>query len=257
MEAAIREVDAMFDRDVPSEILEVNPLTVQSIVDSQGLNLEQARAFSIVAQHSQSDNKKPLRMYLGRAGGTGKSRVINAQQDFSKSHGQERRFRLASYTGVAARNISGMTLHAALMLGGQYRSAKSAKAKRELMAMWEGIDYLFIDEISMVGYALLNDISHALSVAKGNYLAFGGINVVFAGDFAQLPPVGQTHLYSHLDKKAIAKAATKTGQKVVFGKLLWLSVDTVVMLHQNMRQTGPENQPFVELLRRLREGRCT
>ncbi|KAJ7136456.1 hypothetical protein C8R43DRAFT_859128, partial [Mycena crocata] len=105
----------------------------------------------------------------------------------------------------------------------------------------------------MVGCALLHDISHALSVAKGNDLAFGGINIVFAGDFAQLPPVCQVKLYAHLEKKAIAKAATKSGQKVVFGKLLWLTVDTVVMLSENMRQSGPENAPFVDLLGRLRD----
>ncbi|KAJ7120678.1 hypothetical protein C8R43DRAFT_867461, partial [Mycena crocata] len=106
----------------------------------------------------------------------------------------------------------------------------------------------------MVGCALLHDISHALSVAKGNDLAFGGINMVFAGDFAQLPPVGQVRLFAHLEKKAISRAATKSGQKVVFGKLLWLTVDTVVMLTQNMRQSGAENRPFVELLERLRDG---
>ncbi|KAJ7763349.1 hypothetical protein B0H16DRAFT_1210602, partial [Mycena metata] len=109
----------------------------------------------------------------------------------------------------------------------------------------------------MVGCPFLYDISHALSVAKGNDLAFGGISVVFAGDFAQLPPVGQKRLYAHLGPDDIARAGTKTGQKVVFGKLLWLSVNTVVMLTENMRQTGPENQAFVDLLARLREGKCT
>jgi PIF1-like helicase len=232
-------------------------LSVEEVIEKECLNVEQARAFSIIANHSLMDNVKPLRMYLGGPGGTGKSRVINGLRDFFKSRGQHRRFRLASYTGVAARNITGMTLHAALKLGGQYRNAKSAKAKQELMSMWEGVDYLFIDEISMVGCALLNDISHALSVAKGNDLAFGGINVVFAGDFAQLPLVGQVRLYSHIDQKAISKAATTSGQKVVFGKLLWLSVNTVVMLTENMRQAGEYNRPFKELLERLREGRCT
>ncbi|KAJ7165488.1 hypothetical protein C8R43DRAFT_986564, partial [Mycena crocata] len=83
-------------------------------------------------------------MYLGGQGGTGKSTVINALQDYFVSRGETRRFRLASYTGVAARNISGMTLHSALMLGGQYRNTRSQKSKRELMAMWEGVDFLFI-----------------------------------------------------------------------------------------------------------------
>ncbi|KDQ54424.1 hypothetical protein JAAARDRAFT_90231, partial [Jaapia argillacea MUCL 33604] len=54
---------------------------------------------------------KPLRMYLGGPGGTGKSRVINALKDFFVQRNQSRRLRLASYTGVAARNIGGMTLH--------------------------------------------------------------------------------------------------------------------------------------------------
>ncbi|KAJ7177008.1 hypothetical protein C8R46DRAFT_832521, partial [Mycena filopes] len=81
------------------------------------LNAEQARAFSIVAGHSQlPDTAKPLRMHLGGPGGTGKSRVIDALQDYFVSRGEARRFRLSSYTGVAARNISGMTLHSALMM---------------------------------------------------------------------------------------------------------------------------------------------
>ncbi|KAJ7779031.1 hypothetical protein B0H16DRAFT_1205529, partial [Mycena metata] len=106
----------------------------------------------------------------------------------------------------------------------------------------------------MVGCAFLYDISRALSVAKGNDLAFGGVSVVFAGDFAQLPPVGQKRLYAHLDTETISRAGTKAGQKVVFGKLLWLSVTSVVFLHEIMRQVGAENRPFVELLGRLREG---
>ncbi|KAJ7120679.1 hypothetical protein C8R43DRAFT_862262, partial [Mycena crocata] len=80
------------------------------------LNVEQARAFSIIAEQADAPDSKPLRMYLGGQGGTGKSTVINALQDYFVGRGQARRFRLASYTGVAARNISGMTLHSALML---------------------------------------------------------------------------------------------------------------------------------------------
>ncbi|TDL18178.1 hypothetical protein BD410DRAFT_728772, partial [Rickenella mellea] len=80
------------------------------------LNAEQARAFRIVAEHSTGRRLSPLRMYLGGAGGTGKSRVINALKEFFARSRQERRLRLTSFTGVAARNISGMTLHSALLL---------------------------------------------------------------------------------------------------------------------------------------------
>ncbi|KZV80406.1 hypothetical protein EXIGLDRAFT_630239, partial [Exidia glandulosa HHB12029] len=80
------------------------------------LNEEQALAFTIVAEHSMSAGRVPLRMMLNGPGGTGKSRVIHALKDWFETRNQSRRFRLASYTGVAANNISGMTLHAALSL---------------------------------------------------------------------------------------------------------------------------------------------
>ncbi|KAJ3915076.1 hypothetical protein F5877DRAFT_1473, partial [Lentinula edodes] len=80
------------------------------------LNVDQERAFRLIASHSQQKQSNPLRMFLGGPGGTGKSLVISALKLFFENQGESRRFRLASYTGVAARNISGMTLHSALLL---------------------------------------------------------------------------------------------------------------------------------------------
>ncbi|KAJ6557444.1 hypothetical protein B0H19DRAFT_876272, partial [Mycena capillaripes] len=108
----------------------------------------------------------------------------------------------------------------------------------------------------MIGCGLLSDVSEALSIAKGNTDAFGGISVIFAGDFSQLPPVRQTRLYATLIKPGMT-ASTRPDQKKVFGKLLWLSVNTVVLLTEIRRQSGPENERFLALLGRLREGRCT
>lgn len=64
--------------------------------------------------------------------------------------------------------------------------------------MWEGVDYLFIDEVSMVECSLLLQVSQALIEAKGNTGLFGGVNVIFAGDFAQLPPVVMKSLYAKI-----------------------------------------------------------
>ncbi|KAJ8582751.1 hypothetical protein M405DRAFT_686378, partial [Rhizopogon salebrosus TDB-379] len=89
---------------------------------------------------------------------------------------------------------------------------------------------------------------------KGNTAPFGGMNVIFAGDFAQLSPVSGKSLYAHLD---INKCATAQVQKKIFGRLLWLSIKTVVLLKQVVRQHGPENLPFIHLLSRLHEGKCT
>jgi len=193
-------------------------------------------------------------MYLGGPGGTGKSRVINALKTFFDRRNQSRRFRLSSYTGVAAKNISGMTLHAALCLNQRNSKGSSDKTRRDLISMWERVDYLFVDEVSMIGCRLMLKISEALNDAKENQSPFGGINIVFAGDFSQLPPVGDTRLFSQINTHNVK---TRQGQESIFGKLLWLSVKTVVILDQVMRQSGEKNNRFVDLLQRLRQGKCT
>ncbi|KAJ6592102.1 hypothetical protein DFH09DRAFT_894650, partial [Mycena vulgaris] len=108
----------------------------------------------------------------------------------------------------------------------------------------------------MVGCSLLLQISQALNEAKGNVAPFGGVNVIFAGDFAQLTPVGQTKLFAKI-RTDTESAAGKKGQRDIMGKLLWLSVNTVVMLKriERVRRKRNEAMKFVELLSRLREGR--
>ncbi|KAJ3878155.1 hypothetical protein F5879DRAFT_766582, partial [Lentinula edodes] len=101
----------------------------------------------------------------------------------------------------------------------------------------------------MLGCRFMLKISRALGKAKQNELPFGGINIIFAGDFAQLGPVRDPRLFSFVDT---TKVGTVSGQEAVFGKLLWLSVTTVVLLTVVMRQEGECNRPFVELLQRLR-----
>jgi hypothetical protein len=232
--------------EIPSQDL---PVAIDDITTKWTLNIEQARAFSLIASHSQKTNRtEPLRLYLGGPGGTGKSRVIAALNDYFNACGEARRLRLASFTGIAAKNINGTTLHTALALNQGQRNRKvKGKTKTDLIAMWLGVDYLFVDEVSMIGCKLLLQIHEALVDAKGCTEPFGGISVIFAGDFAQLPPVSQTKLFSR---------TKSTKEAVVFGQLLWRSVTTVVMLTKQMRQAGPENQRFVEMLSRLRDGRC-
>ena len=110
-------------------------------------------------------------------------------KEFFDQQNQSHRFGLSSYTGVAAKNIAGMTLHAALSLNQHTVLGTKGKTRRDLVAMWEGVDYLYIDKVSMIGCNFLLKISEALTEAKQKMLAFGGMNIIFAGDFAQLPPV--------------------------------------------------------------------
>ncbi|KAJ7363073.1 hypothetical protein DFH08DRAFT_654529, partial [Mycena albidolilacea] len=53
--------------------------------------------------------------------------------------------------------------------------------------------------------------------------------IIFAGDFAQLPPVGMKSLYANIETSK-ESASGKKGQQNILGKLLWLSIKTVVTL---------------------------
>lgn len=157
------------------------------IADEFALNVEQWCAFALVTQQVMLHCLPPLQIFLGGPGGTGKTRLIHAIQEFFLWTGQAWRFRVCSLMGVAARNISGSTLHVALNLNERRGSRFSVKSRCDLIAKWEGVDFLLIDKVSVIGHKMFVSIHVALCITKGNNLPFGGVNIVFAGDFAQLP----------------------------------------------------------------------
>jgi hypothetical protein len=226
-----------------------------TLITKWTLNEEQELAFRIIADRATDRNSEQLRMYLGGPAGTGKSRVIDAVKDLFKHTGQENRYLLASYMGIAAKNIQGVTLHSALNLAGISRMARHGEVHQGMIQYWANKDVLVIDEVSMISLQLMDQINEALQLAKESDKPYGGIHIIFAGDFSQLTPVGATTLYKTITTSFLC--ATETGQRQIRGKLLWYSVDTVVFLVKPKRQEGEGNEVFVELLGRLREGNCT
>ena len=67
-----------------------NTVNIEAMITEFTLNVEQARAFKIICEQSLQKDVEPLKMYIGGAGGTGKSRVINALREFFIRRGQER-----------------------------------------------------------------------------------------------------------------------------------------------------------------------
>jgi hypothetical protein len=56
---------------------------------------------------------------------------------------------------------------------------------------------LIIDEISMVGCTMLIEIHLKLQKLKSSPLQpFGGLNIMFLGDFMQFPPISDTLFYT-------------------------------------------------------------
>ncbi len=110
-----------------------------------------------------------------------------------------------------------------------------SKVKSRLM----GVEYVFLDEVSVLSCVDLYKISARLATCLNKpELPFGGMNIIFAGDFAQLLPViggENSALYSPVNDLF---ASSKKSQEAALGKAIWHQITTVVILRQNMRQKG-------------------
>ncbi|KAJ6467368.1 hypothetical protein C8R45DRAFT_838634, partial [Mycena sanguinolenta] len=76
----------------------------------------------------------------------------------------------------------------------------------------------------MVSCQALYGISSKLALALGeNNEPFGGMNMVFAGDFGQLPPVNATPLFSGNHEPGPLKRSRMhlADQKAAIGKIIW------------------------------------
>ena len=93
----------------------------------------------------------------------------------------------------------------------------------------------------MVSQELLCEIDIVLrDVASCPNEWFGGVNLIFAGDFYQHKPVKQHALYSPIPSKP-NKIYTQMEDVARYGRLVWKSVDTVVELtEQKHMQEDPE-----------------
>jgi len=106
---------------------------------------------------------------------------------------------------------------------------------------WKDVEFIFIDEISMVPYEMLCMIESRLRQLKGPEEMFGGINVLLFGDLMQIPPVKGQPVY-------------RQPRHMIPATHLW-ELFTLVELTQNMRQQGDTN--FIDVLNALRIGELT
>jgi predicted ester cyclase len=61
---------------------------------------------------------------------------------------------------------------------------------------WSNIQFMIVDEISMVGYMMFDTMHLKLQKLKSSILPFGGLHIMFMGDFSQFPPIIDTPLFS-------------------------------------------------------------
>lgn len=228
---------------------------IADIIVEYQLNKKQSLAFKIVAHHSMSLDREPafhlpglgpnnqLLMGMFGEGGTGKSRVIDAICKWFSDLGREDEVLITATTGAAAIKVKGQTLHSALGIRKERNTTKSTVSAR-IRSLWRNRRYLIIDEVSMLDSSVMRSLHEQLTKIRSQpELGFGGVNIIFVGDFLQLPSVTGSDIYIP-DKRQTAQAF-----------LLWRQLNAVVILDQQMRQAGDTR--YAALLSRLRLRRPT
>ncbi len=233
---------------------------LHTTIERYTLNDEQTRAFTLVARHLHHHEQRPLRMYLGGMAGTGKSRVLKALMGFLEDRGETHRFVVLGPTGASAALVGGSTYHSmlGLAINDENSSMTSLEKIRGRLLL---VDLIFIDEVSMISCLAMFFIHTQLTKAFGDAtLSFGGKSVIFAGDFAQLPPPGRGVPSLYSDSVGLwSSSATAKSQRYAIGKAVWHTFTDVVLLRTNMRQRGitDEDLRFRVALENLRYARCT
>jgi ATP-dependent DNA helicase PIF1 len=151
-------------------------------------------------------------IFITGPGGVGKSFYINKLKEEYKDE-----IALTSTTGVSSHNLKAMTIHSFTGIGIFKNSDKvdSIVSKLKKYKMYETVktrvrkfSIIVIDEVSMLGKAFLEIINDMLQLLRGNDRLFGGLQVIFTGDFLQLPPINDdfcftSNIWKKLDLKTI------------------------------------------------------
>ena len=138
-------------------------------------------------------NKENL--FITGPGGSGKSALI--KKIVQDANHKKRKIQVCGLTGCAAVLLHGCkakTLHSFAGIGlgngdNQILSFQIATNKYK-SKNWKKVDLLIIDEVSMMSVKILELLDLIAKKCRKNNDLFGGIQLIFSGDFFQLPPVG-------------------------------------------------------------------
>ncbi|CAG2244844.1 unnamed protein product [Mytilus edulis] len=175
------------------------PNEMQSMYDK--LTKDQKLVFKYISTQF-NQKQEAFHVFISGGAGVGKSFLTSFLVQWMRTctayHSGSDPVCLCAPTGIASYHIKGMTIHSALKLPVQHGWDTTylelgVLAMQKLKREFTNIHTLVIDEISMVSSTQLNFIHRRLTALKGNNLPFGGLNVIFVGDFFQLRPVRGTY----------------------------------------------------------------
>ncbi|OHA18104.1 MAG: hypothetical protein A3H57_03680 [Candidatus Taylorbacteria bacterium RIFCSPLOWO2_02_FULL_43_11] len=130
-------------------------------------------------------------VFLTGSAGSGKTYLLNRYIDFLRSHGVP--IAVTASTGIAATHIGGITIHSWSGLGIKDHLSEwdieDLQERKYLYDRFQKTKVLIIDEVSMLHHFRLDLVDMIIRSVKRNDSPMGGMQVIFCGDFFQLPPV--------------------------------------------------------------------
>ncbi len=170
-------------------------------------------------------------VFLTGSAGAGKTYTINQYLHYLRA--REVAVAVTASTGIAATHMNGMTIHSWVGMGilNELTAKDIARIKKRTVVAEriQRTQVLIIDEISMLHRQQLDIINQILQAVRDNDAAFGGVQLLVAGDFFQLPPIGEPH-ETNRDKFAFMAKA-------------WLDADfQICYLSEQHRQKSSDTQ---------------
>ncbi|CAI5670370.1 unnamed protein product [Oreochromis niloticus] len=246
-----RQADASTEVRAIREPPAIDPTLLRQMF--QNLNKKQACIFYAVRdwciKRVCALNPEQFFFYINGGAGTGKSHLIKCiYSEASKILSKVPRYAddvdiskptvlLTAFTGTAAFNISGTTLHSLLKLPRSLKPPIQGLGNQldEVRSELLNAEIIVIDEVSMVSRHLFAYVDARLKQIKGTRRPFGGMSVIAVGDFYQLPPVRQSKPLCVHDPSEID---------------LWREHFQMITLTEIMRQK--DDVVFAEMLNRIR-----
>ena len=245
------QADAATEARAIREPPAVDPMLLRQMY--QSLNQKQACVFYAVRDWClklvSGLNPEQFFFYISGGAGTGKSHLIKCvYSEASKilckvpRRAEEADISnptvlLTAFTGTAAYNISGTTLHSLLKLPRSLKPPFQGLGNKldEVRAELLHAEILIIDEVSMVSKPLFAYVDARLKQIKGSQRPFGGMSIIAVGDFYQLPPIRQSKSLCVYDPCEID---------------LWQEHFQMITLTEIMRQK--DDVVFAQMLNRIR-----
>ena len=189
-------------------------------------------------------------VFLTGFAGTGKSYILNKLKEKFK-----KKLTITSTTGIAAVNVKGQTLHSwagvGLCKNPINKTVEKIRTRGSVLKQILNCKILAIDEISMLNIETFEYVDQVLKAVRNSFEPFGGIQVLFIGDFFQLPPVEK----ENTDEYALFENDLPPQRRYCFDSSLWNDFNLKnVILKENFRQSEAK---FINALADMRTNSLT